>query len=125
MMGKRNPDVNMALGYEIDCTQAVYHPPSRTVLICIGPREESKIPIRRFLPCEVFLTLFFDFNVKKDQSMRPEGGVFLDPVVIARGLPVIGKKDERDGLAEIIELETTSTHGIHNASIVDDPGGDF
>lgn len=51
--------------------------------------------------------------------MHPPLPVLLHSIVEGRRLPGLGEEDERDGLSEVVELETARAHGVHHGRVVD------
>lgn len=51
--------------------------------------------------------------------------ILFDPVVETVGFPRLGEENKRHTLAEIIKRETACTYGIHDRSVMYDPGRDL
>ena len=54
--------------------------------------------------------------------MEAQAKIRHDLLKEAVGLPRLGPKGNRNRLAEIIELQTATADGVHDGSVVHDPG---
>lgn len=58
----------------------------------------------KYLPGQIFFTLFLDFDVEQNQGVKPKISVLLDAIVKAIGLPGFCEEDERYGLPKVVKL---------------------
>ena len=52
--------------------------------------------------------------------MRPKLRILAHAIVEAIWAPRVGEEDERDGLAEVVQLETARADRVHDGRVVDD-----
>ena len=74
---------------------------------------------------EILLRLLLNLNIQQNQRMHPKPCILRDAIVKAIRLPRLREKDARNGLAEVVQLQSARADGVHDGCVVDDAGGDF
>lgn len=75
---------------------------------------------KKNVPGKILFTLFFDFDVQQDEGVRPELRILAHAIVEAVWAPRIGEEDERDRLAEVVQLQTARADRVHDGRVVYD-----
>lgn len=71
-------------------------------------------------PSEILIALFLDFDVQQDERVHPKVRVLAHAVVEAVRPPRVGEEDERDGLAEVVQLQTARADRVHDGRVMYD-----
>ena len=84
------------------------------------PTGTEKGEEKKNAPEEILLGLFFDFNVQEDERVHAKVRILAHAVVEAVGPPRVGEEDERDGLAEVVQLQPARADRVHDGRVVYD-----